>query len=359
MKAISKLRLDSCITTFSEDFEKQRKEVLNNLRGLTHPFYQDQFNYKQRRFIRAIITKLSVRNLMTLGLEDIEELILELGKTPNPTNKITLNKADKDKAIEKDDDEKKKNTQVSFQDLLVYKFNYSSYRNNFYPRLFSNLGIKSCVYCNSQLTLTVVKNTYTDRAGNLNGKAKIAKYQLDHVYSQKDYPYISATVFNLYPCCGVCNNIKRKKNVNFRLYSNLEQPSPYKFSLTKDSLAAYMVSHNSEELVVTFEDPDKPKPDKRGNGSLEDTFHISSIYNEQKDIAEEIIVRAQVYNDTYKKELEASFGAIFPGSGFSIERIFLGTYPDEKDIHKRPLSKFIQDISSEVRRLSMEINILK
>ncbi|WP_152561032.1 hypothetical protein [Flavobacterium sp. ASV13] len=296
--------------------------------------------------MKKIIQKISVCNLMSADQDRILDLITELGETPKSKNTIKLADADK-----KNSSGKPINN-ISFHDLLVLKFNYSAYRGNFYPRLFSRLGIKSCVYCNSQLALNVEKNTYT-QAGKLNGRLKVAKYQLDHAYSKADYPYLSATIYNLYPCCAVCNNVKRKKKVNFKLYGDAQLQSNYTFSL-KDSLTEYMLCYDPEKLMVYFDDPDKPLQNREGKGSLEDTFHISSIYNAQKDLAEEIIIRTQIYNQTYRKDLEESFRTLFPGSGFSIERFFLGTYPDSKDIHRRPLSKFTQDISKEVSRLSSE-----
>jgi hypothetical protein len=310
--------------------------------------YQSVLDPKQKRFLKKIIYRLSVSNLMTLNNERIEEVVRDIGKTPNPNKKITLSFRDK-----KNSSDPSKNI-VFFKDLLIWKFNYGVYRGDFYPKLFRKLGIRACVYCNSQLTLNVEKNTY-NTTGKLNGIAKVAKYELDHAYSKSDYPYLSATVFNLYPSCGVCNNIKRKKEVKFKLYSSIESPSIYKFSLKKESLVEYMTSYNSDELIITFEDPDKPFEDKEGKGSLEDTFHISSIYNAQKDIAEEIIIRSHIYNDTYRDDLHKSFSSLFPGNAFEMERIFLGTYPNPQDIHLRPLSKFIQDISADVKRLSIEL----
>lgn len=347
MISISKNVLNTCIVSYRYDFEKQVKEIKHNLIQLQTK-YNSQLDYNQRRFLRKIIQKISVCNLLTIDQKKIEEVITELGKTPSSKNTITLNEADRKKTSEP---EKKV---LKFHELLVLAFNYSSYRGNFYPKLFNKLGIKSCVYCNSQLALNVEKNTYTKK-GNINGKLMVAKYQLDHAYSKADFPYLSATIYNLYPCCAVCNNIKRKKEVKFKLYNDIVVDSDYKFILDKNSLIKYMMTYNSDDLLISFEDPDKKQKEKEGKGSLEDTFHITSIYNSQKDIIEEILIRTEIYNETYRKELVNSFSILFPGSSFSMDRIFLGTYPDPKDIHRRPLSKFIQDISKEVSRLSVEI----
>lgn len=42
-------------------------------------------------------------------------------------------------------------------------------------------------------------------------------------------------------------------------------------------------------------------------GSFQDTFDIEGIYETQKDLVEELIVKARVYNAAYRKGLVNSF----------------------------------------------------
>ena len=85
-------------------------------------------------------------------------------------------------------------------------------------------------------------------------------------------------------------------------------------------------------------------------GSLTDTFDIRGIYETQIDLVEEIILKARIYNDTYKATLLKEFPKLFTKSSLS-DRVLLGTYADEEDIHKRPMTKFIQDIAKSLSKI--------
>ncbi len=54
-----------------------------------------------------------------------------------------------------------------------------------------------------------------------------------------------------------------------------------------------------------------------------------------------------MYDDSYRELLEEKYSAIGVDQ-VSIDRIILGNYTDITDIHKRPLSKFMQDIAEDV-----------
>jgi hypothetical protein len=342
MVSIDKKVLLNCFSHFSKELESQRKYILHNLIDSRNK-YSKHFNSKEKRFFRKLIHEFSTREFIQADEQKIERLIEDIGKVPIPGNRFEY--IGKSGAPLKN--------KISFTNLIQICFDYSGSRSNFYPRFFHRIKIRSCVYCNSQLTLNVEKQTYK----NGNEIKMVAKYQLDHFYSQDDYPYLSATIFNLYPTCATCNNIKRKKTVKFQLYTNSVVPSVYKFNINKDSIVEYLLTNDSERLNITFSDPDKPYPNKYAGASLEDVFQISSIYNMQKDIVEELLIKAYVYNSSYKKELQKNFRDVFPKNSFDIERLILGNYANENEIHQRPLSKFMQDISSEINRLKDSISI--
>lgn len=340
MIAIDKKVLFNCFLHFSKELESKRKFILSNL---THSRikYNKDLNFSERRFFKNLIHQFKTREFIKADDHKIKSLIKDIGKLPISKTKFDY--------IGKNG--KPHKNKISFKDLILICFDYSGSRDNFYPKFFHKLKIKACVYCNSQLTLNVVKQDYVKGVEKM-----VAKYQLDHFYSQDEYPYLSATIFNLYPTCATCNNIKRKKTVNFQLYTDSVVPSAYKFNIDKNSVVDYLLTNDSEKLNITFFDPDKPDPNKYADKSLEDIFHISSIYNVQKDILEELIIKAYVYNGSYKKDLQNSFAEAFPKNTFDIERLVLGNYANENEIHQRPLSKFMQDISSEINRLKDSIS---
>jgi hypothetical protein len=77
--------------------------------------------------------------------------------------------------------------------------------------------------------------------------------------------------------------------------------------------------------------------------------NISSLYQNHKDIVVELIQNAQIYNDSYIDELMINYeGSLFKNREDLLRLITCGYISDE-DLHKRPLSKLIKDISEELK----------
>ncbi|MFC4691260.1 hypothetical protein ACFO5T_12545 [Dokdonia genika] len=77
-------------------------------------------------------------------------------------------------------------------------------------------------------------------------------------------------------------------------------------------------------------------------------FKISEIYEANKDIAEELIVKAKANPDSYRKMLSKSFTKIFPDESF-IDRISIGNYSKPEETLKRPYAKYSQDIARQLK----------
>lgn len=225
-----------------------------------------------------------------------------------------------------------------FKNKILKALGYSDLRSSFYPKYFNDIGIKACVYCNSQLTIVARKN----EKGELS-----AKFQVDHYIPKDKYPFLSISLFNLYPSCASCNVVKRVKEVNFSLYKTLPKDkvisSDFKFSLEPNIVSEYLLHKNKEDIKIAFEEPEA----EDGFKTFEDTFHIQGIYNTQKDLAEELIVKSQMYNESYIKTLQRSFSSLKLNPSL-FKRTIVGNYTEEKDIHKRPMSKFTMDIAKQL-----------
>lgn len=224
----------------------------------------------------------------------------------------------------------KNGNQSSFKDNLLKALDYSGLRSSFYPKYFQKIGIKACVYCNSQLTIC------SEDVGNVS-----AKFQVDHFLDKASYPCFSISFFNLYPSCASCNNIKRNKEVNFQLYSddlNAITKSEFNFSFKPGCVAKFLGSRNIDDISILFKEP---------NGDFQTTFDITGIYNTQKDIAEELILKSKIYSKAYQNSLIKSFPSIFNNASLS-NRIFIGNYCEEDEIHKRPMSKLMQDLGKDL-----------
>lgn len=214
---------------------------------------------------------------------------------------------------------------------------YKQLRRDFYPKYFRNLGIKTCVYCNSQLTIVVVKS-----------KTEIdARLEVDHHYSKSEFPFLSISLFNLFPCCSSCNKRKGSTPVNFKLYtddvSKLKK-SDYEFNITRTSKCDFLLTKNAESIEIIFNDSTVPPI---GNKSLQSAFNIKEIHDTQKDIIAELIIKSQIYNESFKKILQKSFSKLSLNQN-DFDRVIVGNYTEDKDIHKRPFSKMTMDIAKQL-----------
>ena len=108
-----------------------------------------------------------------------------------------------------------------------------------------------------------------------------------------------------------------------------------------------MTSNDRDKIEIIFKDPSKPDRETTVVGSFQDTFDIEGIYETQKDLVEELILKATVYDASYRESLVKSFPELFTDASLS-NRFFLGTYTEPEDIHKRPMTKFTQDIAKQL-----------
>jgi hypothetical protein len=214
---------------------------------------------------------------------------------------------------------------------------YKQLRKDFYPIYFKKIGIKTCVYCNSQLTIVLMKS-----------KTEIdARLEVDHHYSKSEFPFLSISLFNLFPCCSSCNKRKSSTPVNFKLYTDdvsKLQKSDYDFNITRTSKCNFLLTKDAESIEIIFNDSTVPPI---GNKSLQSAFSIKEIHDTQKDIIAELIIKSQIYNESFKRILQKSFSKLSLNQN-DFDRVIVGNYTEEKDIHKRPFSKMTMDIAKQL-----------
>jgi 5-methylcytosine-specific restriction endonuclease McrA len=220
---------------------------------------------------------------------------------------------------------------------ILIALGYKLLRSSFYPKYFKEIGIKSCVYCNSQLSITAVK---------ANGVYS-AKFDVDHYHSKDDYPFLSINLFNLYPACSSCNRAKSNYIIEFELYTKdacKTVKSNYNFKLSPDAKSKYLTSRDSKDIDFIFSEPIYSLV---GAKKFNDVFHIKSIYETQDDLIEELIIKSQIYNKSYLKTLESNFTKLNLHPEL-FKRTLVGNYTKDKDIHKRPMSKLVMDVAKDL-----------
>ena len=261
--------------------------------------------------------------------KDIDKILFikpdEFKKIKRKYGVISISKKRNLSTPEKAEKERKK----KFRDEVLKVLDYTSLRSKFYPKYFKEIGIKTCVYCNSQFTISTEEK---------------AKFQIDHYVSKDKYPCLSISFYNLYPSCASCNNSKSNKKIEFKLYTNKiseTKKSEFEFILDKSCEAKFLTNRDIDVIKFEFTEPDINKP-------FQKTFDIQGIYDTQKDIVEELIIKKQMYNDAYKQTLKDSFPNLFNNSTSLSNRIVIGNYSFADEIHKRPMSKFTQDIARQL-----------
>lgn len=209
--------------------------------------------------------------------------------------------------------------------------------------IFMDLGLVVCPYCNRNF----IQHIKVGR--NRNGKVISVKGQIDHFYPRSLYPYLAITRRNLVPSCPTCNGSSGKHDIDTR---KEDMVNPY---LLKDSrgLRFKMKIVNSKffdlnscakgtEIIF----------DTSNNSQLENNikvFHLEKLYETHRDYPAEIYFKRilknnNIYMGITKNILKAKGITL---SKEDINRIQLGVYTKEDDLHRRPLSKLISDLADQ------------
>lgn len=304
-------------SSFILEIENQRSSALQKLQAID----ANIFNQAEQTYLNNVITQFQDISFLTKTPIELDTIKQQIGQLP--ANSL----------FQPNGSPTKKQLTHYIQGAL----DYTSLRKSFYPKYFRKIGIKSCVYCNSQLTVVITKK---------NNKID-ARLEVDHHYPKSDFPFLSISLFNLYPCCASCNKRKSSTPINFLLYTDNPSKlskSEYNFKITKSSECDYLITKDAESIEILFNDVSTPIV---GHQSLQNVFNIKEIHDTQKDIIAELIVKNQIYNESFKDILQKSFSKLSLSQN-DFDRVIVGNYTKEKDIHKRPFSKLTMDIAKQL-----------
>lgn len=225
----------------------------------------------------------------------------------------------------------------AFHKRLIEAMGYQRIvRDEIYPPLIRKMGIKACVYCNANFTISAEKGS---------GKGY---FELDHWKPESKYPFLCTSFYNLQPCCPHCN--KRKSASDkfefLKLYEE-DQNAPldvFEFHIPHGSIVRYFNNLDTSHIKVTFIATDASF--KKLRNDMEQKFGIEGMYNEHIDIIEEMMWRAKFYDNVIVGTMTWLYGK--RNSIVDVARFKLGTYADENEIHKRPLTKMMQDVGKQL-----------
>lgn len=199
------------------------------------------------------------------------------------------------------------------------------------------LGVTVCPYCNRNYIHTIETNSGSTRA------------KLDHFYPKSLYPFLSISLYNLIPCCQVCNSdLKGSKNF-------LKNRHLHPFEDNNHNKVKFKLDFKKEEIENSIPNIDEFEIGFKLNNELDDlgkvminnsinTFKTKELYNNHKDIALEIISNAICYSETKREELKTILGESSGIDENFIDRVVYGNYIQQSDFGKRPLAKFTSNI---------------
>ncbi|RUM45586.1 MAG: hypothetical protein DSY46_02575, partial [Hydrogenimonas sp.] len=220
------------------------------------------------------------------------------------------------------------------EEIEILRDLYDVFRKKFSYWLIEQLKITVCPYCNREYIFKI-KNTKKD-------ETKILA-TFDHFYSKSEYPYLAVSFYNLIPSCSICNS-KFKHTKAFSIKTHIH---PYiddfnklsKFKLQIEKSEFYYKKDGFHLELETY--------DERAKNS-KSVFRLGELYQNHKDIVLELIQKSVIYNDSYIDELMSKYeGTLFKNREDLIRNITCG-YVSDDDLHKRPLSKLVKDISEEL-----------
>lgn len=272
-----------------------------NFKGLTFEEYYNE-NYKK-------IIKYDLKDILCGNFERLVEIKDKLGKKDDNKIKSFFN-YDKSK--------------INNSSPLISKLQPKI--SKFFEE---NIEVDTCYYCNIDFINTFKKGKETKNA-----------FTLDHVLEKADYPFLALSLYNLVPSCYVCNSKVKDSKIAFDLFS----PTNKDFDFDeKVKFKSFIINENlqiekDKDFYIKLIENYSNKYDK-----YIESLNLDSRYDYHKYKVLEMIKKRREYPDSRIKELSN----LTKKTQEEIKQDLFGIYTNE-DLHKRPLSKLIKDISEEL-----------
>ena len=212
-----------------------------------------------------------------------------------------------------------------FKKIIDYK-GFCSDKENTYD-LTKRLDVSVCPYCNRQFTYTIIKQSNKGKSNN------ITRPELDHYFPQSKYPMFSLSLYNLIPCCHICNSIiKRNRDLDIQ-----ENYHPYIDENKNFSFCYIKLSSQPSKILIKY----------NGLKKAENTcnfFKLQEVYSMHNSEADRLDELRMQYPDEYIKDIISKFKKC----GFSLkkEQILKIIYSEYiiKDEDKMILGKLKNDL---------------
>ena len=178
------------------------------------------FLQKENEIFKKIFEEIELKDIILLESDIFNTTVQDIEKKINSLTK----------------DEQKRLT-IILKDI----FQYSKFQGDILAPYFEKyLNPRTCYYCNIDFI-----NVY-DEESNEN------KFTLDHFIDKGRYPYLALSLFNLVPCCFVCNSKKIKGSIEFYEKPQLKNTNPYLKSFQFDEKVKFklFLHKNCKDLNI-------------------------------------------------------------------------------------------------------------
>lgn len=285
------------------------KQTVNDFKTKLLDFIKEKDGDRQITMLNLVMNKIqpsmTFEDLIVADCNTLQNLKLKYNSYKNTLNARKL-----------------KNPIRTLSILIDY---YTSFSHSYGPTLMKNLKIEVCPYCN---------RNYIFNAGDRRTS------EFDHFIPKNNekYPIFAVSVYNLVPVCHTCNHIKSTK------ITKLINPydARLKISTFKFNPIVKTISNFDLELVST-----NPLEQDAAD-SLNNDLKLKELYSHHSYLVKDLYQKTQIYQTGYLASLKQLFfsnPSLSNVSQSDFVRLILGTYGDDKDISKYPLSKATKDIS--------------
>lgn len=225
-------------------------------------------------------------------------------------------------------------------EAVVEKFDkaYTNFcKRNFGRTWAQRIGVTTCPYCNRSYIFT------SNESGT--------RPQYDHYFPKSKYPYLALSMYNLIPCCSICNGLKHDEDT-------CQTPIvyPYKDSYGKqasfetvskdsDDITAWVGAAEEYQIKIKYSDGIDPELKCKIERAV-NLFKLEDLYSKHSDYVRDILRTAYIYNDDYFEGLVVQYSDLFHSNQEARDFVFFN-YLDEADWGKRILAKLTHDIAEE------------
>lgn len=200
------------------------------------------------------------------------------------------------------------------------------------------MGVTTCPDCNRSYIFT------SNKSGT--------RPQYDHYFPKSKYPYLAISMYNLIPCCSICNSLKQDADTYTEPFiypyedSYGERVTFVANGVDAESVESWLGAAAGYQIKIEYsEEIDRGLKEKISRAA--ETLKLEELYSKHGDYVKDILRTAYIYDDTYFGGLVTQYPDLFNDKHEAKNFVFFN-YLEEESWGKRVLAKLTHDIVSSV-----------